>query len=66
PEAAMAGALGVRLSGPRTYGSGISDDPWLNPGAPDPDARALSRGLGVYLRGMAGLGVALAALSLVA
>ena len=29
PEAAMAGALGVRLAGPRIYGSTLVDDPFL-------------------------------------
>lgn len=52
PEAAMAGALGVRLSGPRQYGDGLEQEPWLNPCATDPDAAALERGLGLYLRAM--------------
>ncbi|SEA84509.1 adenosylcobinamide-phosphate synthase CbiB [Rubrimonas cliftonensis] len=53
PEAAMAGALGVRLSGPRAYAGGLSDEPWLNGAAPDPDAAALMRGLRVYRLAMA-------------
>lgn len=32
PEAAMAGALGLALSGPRRYETGQSNDPFLNPG----------------------------------
>jgi adenosylcobinamide-phosphate synthase len=32
PEAAMAGALGVALAGPRQYGERRVDDPFLNPG----------------------------------
>jgi len=64
PEAAMAGALGVRLSGPRAYGDRISHEPWLNEGAPDPEAHDLSRGLALYLRAMAALTVALATLAL--
>lgn len=52
PEGAMAGALGVRLSGPRQYGDGLEQEPWLNPRAADPDAAALERGLGLYLRAM--------------
>ncbi|MCO8146684.1 adenosylcobinamide-phosphate synthase CbiB [Rhodovulum tesquicola] len=63
PEAAMAGALGVRLSGPRVYGDRISDEPWLNEAAPDPAPRDLRRGLRLYLRAMAGLALALAALA---
>jgi adenosylcobinamide-phosphate synthase len=30
PEAAMAGALGLALAGPRRYASGVVDDPYLN------------------------------------
>jgi len=30
PEAAMAGALGVALSGPRSYGAAAGDDPFVN------------------------------------
>ena len=52
PEAAIAGGLGVRLSGPRAYGAEIADEPWLNAGAGDPDAATLRRGLTVYVRAM--------------
>lgn len=52
-EAAMAGALGVRLSGPRTYGDQASDDPWLNAAAPDPTAGDIRRGLAIYIRALA-------------
>lgn len=30
PESAMAGALGIKLAGPRRYAEGVVDDPWLN------------------------------------
>lgn len=50
PEAAMAAALGVRLSGPRIYGRHIADEPWLNPRSPDPTAADLRRGLALYRR----------------
>jgi adenosylcobinamide-phosphate synthase len=33
PEAAMAGALGIALAGPRRYAEGTVDDPFLNPEA---------------------------------
>nr|WP_233343032.1 adenosylcobinamide-phosphate synthase CbiB [Hyphomonas sp. Mor2] len=59
PEAAMAGALGVRLSGPRRYGDTEHIEPWLNQGAPDPDAADLKRGLGLYCRAMVLGGAAL-------
>lgn len=54
PEAAMAGALGVRLSGPRAYGETISDEPWVNDGAPDPGPRDLRKALALYRRAMLG------------
>lgn len=50
PEAAMAGALGVRLSGPRVYDGVESDDPWLNPIAGDPTAEDMQRGLRIFRR----------------
>ncbi len=64
PEAAMAGALGVRLSGPRVYGTDLSTDPWLNGDAPDPVLSDLQRGLRLYLRAMGLTGVTLAALAI--
>ncbi len=62
PEAAMAGALEVRLSGPRSYGGKISAEPWLNAGARDPQARDLSRGLRLYRRAVVLMGVGMAGL----
>lgn len=52
PEAAMAGALGVRLSGPRIYHGTATDEPWLNEGARDPDATDIVEGLTIYRRAM--------------
>jgi adenosylcobinamide-phosphate synthase len=63
PEAAMAGALGVRLSGPRMYDGVAKNEPWLNAGALDPDAKALKNGLRLYLRAMAAMALTLAAMS---
>ncbi|MEM9197324.1 MAG: adenosylcobinamide-phosphate synthase CbiB [Pseudomonadota bacterium] len=63
PEAAMAAALGVRLSGPRSYGEGIRDEPWVNSGAPDPGAADLDRALRLSGRGLALLAVLLAGLA---
>jgi adenosylcobinamide-phosphate synthase len=51
-EAAMAGALGVRLSGPRIYHGSIADEPWLNESARDPRAADIVRGLAIYTRAM--------------
>ncbi len=55
PEAALAGALNVRLSGPRSYGDSISNEPWVNGDSPDPTAKDLFRGLRLYLRAMVAL-----------
>lgn len=52
PEAALAGGLGVRLSGPRIYGDRVAQEPWVNEGAADPEARDISRGLALYVRAM--------------
>ncbi len=45
PEAGLAALLSVRLSGPRVYGEGMEDNPWVNAQAPDPDAEDLMRGI---------------------
>jgi adenosylcobinamide-phosphate synthase len=52
PEAAMAGALGVRLSGPRIYHGSATNEPWLNEGARDPLAADIGEGLTIYRRAM--------------
>ncbi|WP_225711746.1 adenosylcobinamide-phosphate synthase CbiB [Bradyrhizobium semiaridum] len=65
PEAAMAGALGVRLSGPRVYHGSTADEPWLNAGARDPDAADIGRGLKLYRRAMLLLAALLALLAVV-
>jgi len=52
PEAALAGALNIRLSGPRVYHDHIADEPWLNGSAQDPTPVDLSRGLSLYLRAL--------------
>jgi adenosylcobinamide-phosphate synthase len=63
PEAAMAGALGVRLCGPRSYHGELADEPWLNGGARDPAAADISRALAVYVRAMLTVGAVLAFLA---
>lgn len=65
PEAAMAGALGIRLSGPRIYAERVAQEPWVNAAAPDPTPRDLFRALALYRRAMvlmAGVLLALAGL----
>jgi adenosylcobinamide-phosphate synthase len=46
PESAMAGALGIALSGPRVYAEGVANEPYLNAdgrmAAPDDIRRALN------------------------
>lgn len=60
PEAAMAGALGIQLSGPRIYDDHIANEPWVNAGCPDPLPRDLRRGLALYRRAMLGCAVLIA------
>ena len=48
PESAMAGALDIRLSGPRAYEGQTNNEPWLNGEARDPAPEDLKRGLGLY------------------
>jgi len=52
PEAAMAGALGVRLGGPARYDGGLVQRPRFGDGPP-PQPRELARGLRLYLRACA-------------
>jgi adenosylcobinamide-phosphate synthase len=63
PESALAGALNIRLSGPRIYENHIANEPWLNAAAPDPSPSHITQGLRLYIRAlalMAGLMAALA------
>ena len=50
PEAAMAGALCVKLSGPRIYAdhAGLSGDPFLNPDGSEPGPEDIEAGIRVY------------------
>ena len=50
PEAAMAGALGLRLAGPIAYDGVLSDKPWIGEGIRPAGAKDIRRGLGVYRR----------------
>lgn len=50
PEAAMAGALGLRLSGPRIYGNEVANEPWINAAGRDPRAEDIHAGLALYRR----------------
>jgi len=50
PEAAMAGALGLALAGPRTYGGIRVDDPLMGNGRRTADASDIRAALGLYRR----------------
>jgi adenosylcobinamide-phosphate synthase len=48
PEAAMAGALGLRLAGPRVYGETLVEDGWMGDGRAALTAEDLRRALALY------------------
>ncbi|PWR19622.1 adenosylcobinamide-phosphate synthase CbiB [Zavarzinia compransoris] len=50
PEAAMAGALGLRLNGPKRYGETLSDDHWMGDGRAEATAADIRRALTLYVR----------------
>jgi adenosylcobinamide-phosphate synthase len=48
-EAALAGALGFALAGPRVYPDETVDDPWMGDGRADLTAQDIRAGLRLYL-----------------
>jgi len=66
PEAAMAGALALRLAGPRIYGDVTVEDGWMGDGRAQATAADIRRALRLYRRacgllwGLAAVGVVLA------
>jgi adenosylcobinamide-phosphate synthase len=48
PEAAMAGALGLKLAGPRVYGETLIDDAFMGEGRGEVDAADIRRALRLY------------------
>jgi adenosylcobinamide-phosphate synthase len=48
PEAAIAGALGLRLAGPRLYSGVLVADSWIGDGRSDADAGDIKRALRLY------------------
>jgi adenosylcobinamide-phosphate synthase len=48
PEAAMAGALGLRLAGPRVYGDTLVDDAFMGSGRRDATVEDINRALRIY------------------
>jgi adenosylcobinamide-phosphate synthase len=54
PEAAMAGALGLRLAGPRIYDGILVDDHWMGDGRAEATVEDIDRALTIYRVGFAG------------
>lgn len=52
PEAAMAGALGLRLAGPRSYGGEVVDDAFMGDGRAEATADDIDRALRLYRTAM--------------
>jgi adenosylcobinamide-phosphate synthase len=48
PEAAMAGAIGLKLAGPRIYGEQVVDDAFMGDGSPDATAAEIRRALRLF------------------
>jgi len=66
PEAAMAGALGLKIAGPRLYGSEMVDDAYMGNGRREANAEDIRRALLVYrvaavMEGIVVVGLGLAA-----
>jgi len=66
PEAAMAGALGLKLAGPRVYGETLVDDAFMGRGEREATACDIRRALSLYRRASVVQAAALAALTLLA
>jgi adenosylcobinamide-phosphate synthase len=64
PEAAMAGALGLSLAGPRSYGGVVVDDALMGDGRRDAGAADIRAALALYRRADAILTAVVAALAL--
>tara|TARA_B100000530_G_C15894119_1_gene462655 strand:- start:441 stop:1403 length:963 start_codon:yes stop_codon:yes gene_type:complete len=48
PEAAMAGALDIRIAGPRVYNGIVVNDPWMGDGNPNLRTNDINRALKLY------------------
>jgi adenosylcobinamide-phosphate synthase len=66
PEAAMAGALGLKLAGPRVYGDTLIDDAFMGDGRRDTDAVDIKRALRLYMASCVIQGLALAGAAVIA
>jgi adenosylcobinamide-phosphate synthase len=65
PEAAMAGALGLKLAGPRVYGETLVADSFMGSGRREADAADIRRALRLYRRACAIQAATLAVASIV-
>jgi adenosylcobinamide-phosphate synthase len=66
PEAAMAGALGLRLGGRRTYDGVMVDDAYMGDGRRDANSGDIRRALSLYRRALILQWIALAGLTVLA
>jgi adenosylcobinamide-phosphate synthase len=66
PEAAMAGALGLRLGGRRIYNGVLVDDAFIGNGRRDANSGDIRRGVSVYRRALILQWIALAGLTVLA
>jgi adenosylcobinamide-phosphate synthase len=66
PEAAMAGALGLKLAGPRVYGETLIDDAFMGEGRREADSADIKRALRLYRASCVIQALALAAATLIA
>ena len=60
----MAGALGLRLAGPRIYGGVLVDDAWMGDGRSEAMARDIDRALVIYRIAFGGALVTVATIGL--
>lgn len=66
PEAAMAGALGLKLGGPRVYGGSRVVDFWMGSGTPEATPRDIERALTIYRVAAGGAVLIIAAFGMLA
>ena len=66
PEAAIAGALGLKLAGPRVYGDTLIDDAFMGAGRREADAADIIRALNLYRASCVIQALALAGAALIA
>ena len=63
PEAAMAGALGLKLAGPRVYGTELTQDAFMGSGRAEATAADIRRALHLYRRALMAQALTLFALA---